>query len=522
MKTTTRNQLTQAHGWIGISISGLLFIIFFAGSISLFKDEIYQWSVAPTHQVHSGPVLTIHDIAEIAIKDRPFNAKEHLSILTPSEKLPYFQVYVDLKENHRGEDYIGLLIDPVSGEIIGEIDSFFLPEFIYHLHESMNLPFGRYLIGFVSLFFFVMLMTGLLIHAKKLLNRFFLYRSDSNKRSQYLDMHNVIGTMSLPFTAMYAFTGLVFNLVIIYQIAFAVVLYKGDQNALLSDAGVHIIEPEWADKPMPMTRIDEQIQAFTHELENPPRFIRFYNYGDESAVMHLFGEVPNTFSSQYELGIEMHSKALLFKDSPEKNSAVKQGLSTLETLHFGSFAGTDLRLIYFVLGLMVCGLIVSGNLLWIEKRVQNKNASARQVTVLTKLTYISTVGIIVATAASFLAERLLPLTAFNRADYLVYCFVIALVAFSAFVMKQSNKHTTIAGFYLSAGLLVMTVLCDWAMYAPQLMQLWEAGRSTSMLVQIGMLFMAIAFIYCAQWMQRRVKRIAFDAPQNVQEQGEPA
>lgn len=54
MRKVTLNNLTESHGWIGIIISGLLFLIFLAGSISLFRYEIYQWSVAPTQKVYQG------------------------------------------------------------------------------------------------------------------------------------------------------------------------------------------------------------------------------------------------------------------------------------------------------------------------------------------------------------------------------------------------------------------------------------------------------------------------------------
>ena len=36
-------RLTLAHGWIGLVFSSLLFIIFFAGSIALFRQEITLW-----------------------------------------------------------------------------------------------------------------------------------------------------------------------------------------------------------------------------------------------------------------------------------------------------------------------------------------------------------------------------------------------------------------------------------------------------------------------------------------------
>ncbi len=37
--------ITEAHSWLGLIISGLLFVVFFAGAIALFRAEITQWSM---------------------------------------------------------------------------------------------------------------------------------------------------------------------------------------------------------------------------------------------------------------------------------------------------------------------------------------------------------------------------------------------------------------------------------------------------------------------------------------------
>ena len=98
-----------------------------------------------------------------------------------------------------------LLVDPRSAKVMGNVDDFFLADFMYRLHYSLNLPLGNYLIGFVTLAFLYIIFSGVLIHAKDFVKGFFRYRSEGRLRSQLLDMHNVL--ISLP-TLMLAVTGL--------------------------------------------------------------------------------------------------------------------------------------------------------------------------------------------------------------------------------------------------------------------------------------------------------------------------
>ena len=40
-------RITDAHSWLGLIISGLLFVVFFCGSIALYRAEINEWAVQP-------------------------------------------------------------------------------------------------------------------------------------------------------------------------------------------------------------------------------------------------------------------------------------------------------------------------------------------------------------------------------------------------------------------------------------------------------------------------------------------
>jgi len=68
-------RITDAHSWLGLIISGLLFVVFFAGSVALFRAEISQWSMQPHFEVSQGQPLALSEILAIAIKDEPFELK---------------------------------------------------------------------------------------------------------------------------------------------------------------------------------------------------------------------------------------------------------------------------------------------------------------------------------------------------------------------------------------------------------------------------------------------------------------
>jgi len=489
-------RLTDAHSWLGLIISAVLFVVFFAGSIALFRAEITQWSMQPHFSVSQGQPLPLSEILASAIKDVPFDAKERLTVRTPEAHMPYYRAYVDVEHQPDEEDHVAFYIDAITGEKIAEVDSFFLADFIYDLHIDLNIPSGKYVVGFVCLFFFFALISGIFIHARKLISNFFKYRTQDNARSKLLDIHNVVGVMSLPFTLMYAISGLIFNLVIIYQIAFALVLYKGDQQALLDDAGYQAINVEWLDVKWQQPNIDGLMQQTTQKYGSAPGFVRMYNYGDDSAVIQFFGTSKNSLTDKYEVAYQLKDNSALFTKDVENPNTLVTGLYVISKLHFGNFAGFDLRILYFLLGMGVCALIVTGNLLWIEKRSRQRNQSLKTLKFVRNFTLWSSGGVVIATAVAFVCERLLPVELANRENFMVYSFIATLLlTATALIFNHNKKHFLGHLLTLSAALLVLVIVLDWLLFASSIIHLWQQGISTILGTQIGLAIVAILFAF---------------------------
>ncbi len=96
-------------------------------------------------------------------------------------------------------------------------------------------------------------------------------------------------------------------------------------------------------------------------------------------------------------------------------------------LHMGHFAGPLMRWLYFIFGLAGTAMIGTGLVIWLGKR-QLKHAKAAALPFELRLVQIlniaSMAGLMLAVAAFFWANRLLPLGLTGRADWEVNAFFI--------------------------------------------------------------------------------------------------
>lgn len=309
--------------------------------------------------------------------------------------------------------------------------------------------------------------------------------------------------MSLPYTLMYALTELIFNLSIIYQVAFAVFLYQGDQEALLADAGYVAVEQELSGIEMPMAGAYALIDEAESRFGSPASFVRFYNYGDENAVLEIRADDGEQFADRTELYYALKDGTPIAGMNAQQDNAVRGGLDVVAALHFGSFAGLDLRILYFVLGMGVAGMIVAGNLLWIDKRRKQRDVGPGTIRFFNCLTVGACCGTVVATAAIFLAERIMPLGLADRGDWIgrIFLIVLALFVTAASVLRDKRKLLRV-GLLASAAVMAATVAADWWMHGGQMRALWSQGYRAIIGVEIGLLAAAALCVWIA-WLLRR-------------------
>jgi uncharacterized iron-regulated membrane protein len=491
--------LIEAHSWLGLIISPLLFLVFWAGAVTLFHDEIAQWAITPHHPVDNTQAdIPLAKLVQQKFAEYPVDQAGRFRINMPTELVPYYIFYFDVFGDAPQSDRqsMAILVDPKSGETVAGKDDFYLSQFMYRLHYNLDLPGGSYLIGVVTLIFLFALVSGIFIHARKLLKHFFLYRVDKQRRDKLLDLHTVVGVMTLPFTLMYALSGLILNLAIVFQLAFVVFIYQGDRQALFNDAGLNRSSEPRSETSLDMSNAFTLIEHTTQQSNFELRNIIFHHYGAVNALVQVRGTDTVNFAQRDEVTYRVQDGTVMDKVNADNYNVFRQGRDVLVTLHFSNFAGLDIRILYFILAMAISAMIVTGNMLWINKRSAQRQSSPRSIAIVTAMTIGGCGGIIVATAVGFLCERLLPATLSGRGEWLVGCFVTSLLL----VMLCSIKVTDIKRhlsqlLLLTSSILAITILADWLLFSEQIIALWQSGYHGVIGIQVGMMLVTAVCLW---------------------------
>lgn len=502
-KNAAVKEFIHTHGWLGIIFSVMLCLIFWAGALSLFRAEIQHWAESVHYSIDdSKPDMPLATLIDNTVANYAFDNTKSLAVRLPHHPHQYINLYLDIKDDARKQlgitsPFINVKVDPKTGAIIDDNGAFNLANFLYRLHYNLNLSkVGMYSIGIVTLFFSVALLSGIVIHAKKIVSHFFSYRIHKS-RTHFLDLHNVIGVISLPYTLMYALTGLIFNLIIVYQITFAVALYNGDANQLLQDAGY----PRDQSQPLTqtsqnMTSWEPLLQKTRNEYGEVTR-LRFVKYGDDSATVSMRGMYADRFTKQFEVVYQIKTGEQLHEGGVAHNN-FQQGIEFLQELHFGSFGSIDTRIVYFLLALGVVVVIITGNILWIEKRAYQMDKQ-RSTRIVANMTIGGCVGLVLATAAAFLLERTLAPTLDNRAALVIYGFLLTYATSLLSSCIIASKRTYLCLTLMLTGIIAtLLLLIDGFLFYEHIVRQNLPYRMVTIGVDVGILFIA-ALCFLGAW-----------------------
>lgn len=236
MEKRPYNIFFDLHTVSGIVLSVLLFVIFFAGSFSFFRDEIVNWERNET--AASKGAIDI-DVALDTIARKYTLYGREVSIHKGSDERRV-AVYVSASKDSTLKDTGGFFyMDTKTFRTYDYESSYSLGEFLYRLHFFAQIPYpvGYYLSGFTALFLFFIILTGILVHWKKIISNFYVFRPWAKLKTVWTDAHTALGTIGLPFQAVYAITGAFFMINIFLVIPDVLFLYDGDRETIYEDLG---------------------------------------------------------------------------------------------------------------------------------------------------------------------------------------------------------------------------------------------------------------------------------------------
>ncbi|ASC68486.1 PepSY-associated TM helix domain-containing protein [Achromobacter denitrificans] len=353
------------HKWTSLVCTIFLLIICLTGLPLVFHHEIEHWldDAKPLSDVPaSTPPAHLDKLVGTALAMYPGEVVDYL-YFDPDEP----QVYVGMAKKPGDGQASGhaVRMDGRTGDVLLDgppytQDRFSFMGIMLALHVDLfaGLP-GELFLGFMGLLFCVAIVSGVVLYGpfmKKL--EFGTVRASRSTRLKWLDLHNLLGIVTLVWAFVVGVTGVINEL--------STPLFRLWQSTEL----VRILEP-YKGAGVPTELASAQLAADTARKAMPDSEVSFISFpGNAFGSPHHYiawmrGDSPLTS--------RLNTPVLVDGKTGELTTVARMPwyLTALELsrpLHFGDYAGMPLKIIWALLDVITIIVLVSGLYLWLARR----------------------------------------------------------------------------------------------------------------------------------------------------------
>lgn len=434
MKSGFRQSMSWVHTWGGLSVGWILFFVFLTGTLGYFDTEIDRW-MKPELPKDTSTMAQSLAVAEARLQQKADGAERWFISPPTNRDNPHLRIFWQMpgKDGERGVRGNELLNsttgDALSGRATGGGQT------LYQMHYALHyLPttVAYWIVGVCSMFMLLAIVTGVVIH-KKIFRDFFTFRPQKGQRS-WLDMHNLLSVTALPFHFMITYSGLIFFAFTYMPLIVASSYGTGDdaERKFFDELFAEGDKVQRANSPENLASLSAMFAiAEARWGENQVRYLDIDNPGDANARVSIGRQLDSPLRASPELVFDGVSGELL-NDNAAATSAPRTVRDTFLGLHEGLFANTALRWLYFLSGLLGTAMIATGMILWTVKRrpAQLKKANGPDFghRLVESLNLGTIVGLPIAIAAYFWANRLLPVDFAARSEWEVHVMFLVWLA----------------------------------------------------------------------------------------------
>lgn len=356
------------HGWLALPIWAYVFFICVTGTIATISHEIV-WltdsSVRASRPEGAQDRLSADALVAAVLSQRPGSQLSDISWPVETHFAPTVSITDDSGERTT------LFVNPYDGHIQGVAGTVGFSYFMRALHGWLFAPWttgyswGWYAVTVLGLPMLGSLITGILVY-KKFWRAYFKPRLRFGKgaRTFWGDFHRMAGIWSIPFIFIISITATWFLI-----------------EAILSDSGLTL---STAGVPTVLDRADVPEAAFRADL--PPLSLDATIAAAQAAHPGLRVDGISLPANAYT-PVELYGRGAipLFYESAAVNpyngeviklrgigdqSVIELVTSSMYPLHFGDFLGVWLKVIYFLFGLLLSMMVLSGMLIWTKRTVK--------------------------------------------------------------------------------------------------------------------------------------------------------
>lgn len=358
-----KKKLFTLHSYLALFALLPLLVICLTGSILVFKPELDAW-LMPDKAALSQVQGERQDLDTLL-------DKVHAS--HPDFEVGTWEIF----DNHEDADMVYLIkkgtfewykvyLDPYRGEVLSEPVSVhhYLTDWLLELHFTLLLSNTGLIVGFVIALILLFLgISGIILH-RKFWTKLFTLRLGRAKAIFFSDLHKMVGIFASPVLLILGFTGGYWNM--------AEFIHETYEHTAEQEAFV-MTERMYSDA----VSIDALLKDSATQLEGFEATYLVLAY-EPGVNLSFYGKVPTTnpLYSDYGSGVSYKPDTgeFLMAWDIHKLPVLPVVLDTFRTLHFGTFAGMTVRIIWCIGGAMPLILSISGVYLWYSRRAKKAQA----------------------------------------------------------------------------------------------------------------------------------------------------
>ncbi len=342
------------HGWLGVNFGLLLFVVTLAGVFAVFSRELDSL-VTPGLRLASpgGPMgwTEVQDFVQLAEPDAVLR-----SIEAPSGPCDAAVAVIDRPDQRS----VRVFADPATGEILGESSGFTLQAFFRAFHTKLFFPdqavHGTYVVGLMGFVLAFTVLTGLLFY-RHWWRHLFRLRARLGWKVFVSDLHRLLGSWTLVFSAVMAVTGMWFFfkwmpfLHRAWEVREPVVSAAAGRGELLGASAL-------------VERAREALPGLA------PRVFRPSQRNDEAAYVDGLMNSPFLGASATHAFLDPADGRVLQNQSPSSISGLRRWVAAADEIHFGRFGAWEnltVKALWSALGLCLPAIVLTGALISLKR-----------------------------------------------------------------------------------------------------------------------------------------------------------
>jgi uncharacterized iron-regulated membrane protein len=511
--------LLTIHGWSGVVLGLLLYVVICTGVAAVFAEEINDWaSPLPQPNSHAFPVGIDAATRKLAAQVDPQFHEEIAMFRSAGGRLNMrYHLHDTMPDGKPGERGVEFEVDPVTWQplatragwddaIAEQTQPSGVAAFLINLHVRLHIPepWGLFVTGVLGLAMMIAAVTGILVH-RHLLADLFTLRLGRDALLKRRDLHVVAGSWNLPFALILAFTGSFFSFASSVGLpAIAMVTFGGDQEALI-DTLYSTARPE-NKAAAPLANIESMLADVRRRNNAEPNYVSVSHYGRADATVSINTVLPGD-KLVYSTFVYDGTTGSLISEQPPLGKIPSLGASLvgiMYPLHFGNFAGLASKSVWVALGTAAAYVSLTGMLLWTRRR-EEQLAWRRMSRIVHYVGYGLPLALVCAPYA-FFALRSSEVPAITAQDiaFLVVSAAAAVVAYAIQDLDRLRRVLLGCTGVMLLGLPVMRM----ATGGPGWSDAWSAGISAVPVVDSALLIFGFICLWAARARQARADAAA--------------